>query len=180
MNEGRNDTILATVTALIPDQVPLHQRANTSVLNGMAPIFGGVVGLSVLFVLIFLSVLREQPHPREAVPLFRLKSFLTSFLHPLASRDFVYTLGSRLLVFLSFTMLGAFLLFYLQGVFHVSAAVAAHTLTTFQVISTLLLAVVALLTGYLAHRLNRLKPFVIIGALLMALGLGVLVVFPAV
>jgi MFS family permease len=194
------DTILSTVTALIPDQVPLHQRANVSALNGMAPIFGGVVGLvlvtsltntkivaqgyllliglSVLFVLIFLFVLREQPHPREAVPPFRLKSFLGGFLHPLTSRDFAYTLASRLLVFLSFTILGAFLLFYLQGVFHVSEAGAAHMLTTFQVISTLLLAVVALLTGYLAHRLNRLKPFVLIGALLMALGLGVLIAFP--
>jgi MFS family permease len=190
------DTILATVTALIPDRIPLHQRANTSALNGMAPVFGGVVWLvlvtgltntrsvmhgylvlaicSVGCLLAFLGVVQEDATTGEQVPPLRWKAFISSFWHPLASCDFVLTLVSRLLVFLAFTLLGAFLLFYLQGVFQVSAVVAAQTLTTFQVVATLLLVGVALLTGTLAQRLHRLKPFVIVGALLMALALGML------
>src|SRR5579875_1415938 len=190
------DTILATVTTLIPDHIPEQQRAHTAALNGMAPVCGGVLWLvlvtgfthtrsvtqgylvlalcSVGCLLTFLGVLHEDTTTGKPVPPQSCKAFIFSFGRPLASRDFVLTLLSRLLVFLTFTILGAFLLFYLQGVFHLSAQGAARTLTAFQVVATLLLVGVALLVGALAQRLNRLKPFVIVGALLMAVALGLL------
>jgi MFS family permease len=190
------DTILSTVTALIPDQVPERQHANTSALNGMAPIIGGVIGLVLVtgltntqivaqgyFVLAFLScaciitflgVLRERAVAREQVPSFRLKPFLVSFLHPLASRDFVSTLVSRLLVFLAFTILGSFLLFYLRAAFHLAPGAAAQTLTRFQLLSNIVLAVVAIIAGSWSKRIGMIKPFVVVGALFMALGLFVI------
>lgn len=194
------DSILSTVTALIPDHVPQEQQAGTAALNGMAPIVGGVIGLvmvtrftathlvwqgylllaalSVLFVLVFLLVLREQPITQQAVPPFRWRVFFVGFLQPLGSRDFTCTLLSRCLVFLSFTILGAYLFFYLSQGLHLSASVAAQGVTTFQLISTGTLVVSALVASAVTHRLRRLKPVVIVGALLMASGLALIIVFP--
>ena len=191
------DTILSTVTALIPDQVPERQHANTSALNGMAPIIGGVIGLVLVpsltstkivaqgyFVLTFLScaciitflgVLQENAVRRDQVPSLQWKAFLASFLHPLTSRDFVYTLVSRLLVFLAFTILGSFLLFYLRAAFHLAPDAAAELLTRFQILSNAVLAIVAISAGIWSKRIGMIKPFVVVGALFMALGLFVIV-----
>jgi Na+/melibiose symporter-like transporter len=109
---------------------------------------------------------------------FHLRTFLASFLRPLTSRDFVFTLLSRLMVFLAFTLLGSYLLFYLRARLHASIESAAHGVTTFQLISTAVLIAAALLASLLSRRLHRLKAFVILGALLMAAGLGTLVVSP--
>ena len=195
------DAVLSNVTALIPDQVPEHKRTQTSALNGMAPVVGGVVGLilvatftdvhhifqayvllafvSLLCVGFFLIVLREYPVAHSQIAPFHLGTFFTSFVHPLqSSSDFTYTLISRFLVFLSFTIIGSYLLFYIRTVLHASVTVAVRGVTTYQLISTLVLIVVALLTGYFSQRFDQLKPFVFVGALLMALSILILVLFP--
>ncbi len=193
-------TMLATVTVLIPDQIPVQQHAHLSALNGMAPMLGGVVGLvlvtsltntkvvaqgylllaalSILCVAAFLVVLRERPHTSEALPTWRWQTLVRRLLHPLSSRNFTLTLLSRLLVFTPYTLLGTFLLYYLLSVFHVSAVIAAQRVTLFQVILALCLTLAALLVGIWSARVQRLKPFMIGGALVMALGLLVLIVLP--
>lgn len=195
------DTILATVTALIPDQIPERQRSGPSALNGMAPIVGGVLGLvlvtsftttrqlwqgyvllaglSALFTIVFLLMLRESPTSRQDVLPFHWRSFLVGFFQPLCSRDFTYTFLSRALVFLSFTLLGAYLFFYLSQVLRLPLAAAAQTVTTFQLLSTASLTLAALLAGWLAHRFHRLKPCIIAGALVMATGILLMVILPA-
>jgi MFS family permease len=194
------DSILATVTAIIPDRVPREQQAIASALVGMAPNVGGVVGLvlvttltdtriiaqgydlmagaSLVCVMIFVLVFREPPFPREASAPFHIGRFLISFLRPLFIQDFLLTLLSRTLVFLSFTILGAFLFYDLHDNLHLAVPIAAQKVTLFQVLSTLLLFVMALLTGVWAQKAQRLKPFLIGGALLMALGLLLLAWLP--
>ena len=193
------DTILSAVAAVIPDQVPLKQQSVFSALNGMAPIVGGVLGLlavtrltntrvpaqgyyvlvamSVLFVVLFLLFFRDRPVTRESVASFQFGPFLAGFIRPLRSGDFVYTLISRCLVFLSFQILGAFTFFYLQGGLHFSSPAAASGVATFQLISTGMLLVAALVAGGLSGQgrfAGRIKPFVIVGALMMAVGLFVI------
>ncbi|HZO72740.1 MAG TPA: MFS transporter [Ktedonobacteraceae bacterium] len=194
------DTILATVTALIPDQIPERQRSGPAALNGMAPIVGGVLGLvlvtrltapsvvwqgyvvlatvSVGFMSVFLLVLRERPLSRSEVTPATRRAFLAGFVQPLGSRDFACTFLSRALVFLSFTVLGSYLFFYLSQGLHLPVAVAAQVVTTFQGLSTLSLILVAVLAGMLAQRFQRLKPCIITGALVMAGSLLLMVAVP--
>ncbi len=194
------DTILATVTALLPDQIPAQQRSGPAAINGMAPIVGGVLGLvlvtrltapgsvwqgyvllalvSAVCIGLFLLVLREQPISRQDVPPFAWRAFLTGFFSPLRSRDFACTLLSRALVFLSFTVLGSYLFFYLSQGLRLPVAEAAQTVTTFQVLSTTALTLVALLAGMLTQRFQRLKPCIITSALVMAASLLLLVADP--
>jgi MFS family permease len=180
--------------------VPLRHRAIASALVGMAPNVGGVIGLilvtsftntrvvsqgyllmagaSAFCVLLFLIIFREPPLAREAVKPFHVGSFLIGFLRPLLIRDFAYTLLSRTLAFVSFTLLGTFLLYSLEKRLHLAVPVAARGVTLFQLLSTILLFIAALITGFLSERVQRLKPFVIVGALVMALGLLLLALVP--
>ncbi len=193
-------TVLACVTVLIPDHVPVRQHAHLSALNGMAPLLGGVLGLvlvtsltdtkvvaqgylvlavlSLLCVAAFLAVLREHPRADEVLPVWHWRTFVRKLLHPLCSRNFTLTLLSRLLVFTPYTILGTFLLYYLLSAFHVSPAVAAQRVTLFQVVLALCLTLAALLVGAWSARVQRLKPFMIGGTLAMALALVGLIAWP--
>jgi MFS family permease len=195
------DILLAITTAVIPDQVPFSQRPFLSACVGMAPNVGGVLGLflvsrltdtrlvwqgymlmalvSLLCVMIFLLVLRDPPVSQEELPPpFHGRSFLVSFVSPLRIKDFSLTFTSRCFAYLSFTLLGAYLLFYLVGKLHYTTPTAATGLANLQLLSTSVLVITAFFAGWLSKRLNRLKPFVIGGALGMAAGLGVMVAFP--
>ncbi len=194
------DTVLTTSTALIPDQVPLRQRAFISACVGIAPNVGGVIGLllvshftdtrtisqgyilmavaSLCCVMFFLAILDDPAISQTDLPPFHLGRFLLSFVRPLRVKNFAFTFASRCCAYLAFTILGAYTLFYLVGRLHETTPVAATGVATFQLLSTLVLGLVAAGAGWLSRRSNRLKPFVIGGALGMAAGLGVMVLFP--
>ncbi len=194
-----NDTLFATLNALIPDLVPPQQRTLATATGGMAPTFGGVLGLllvngltntripaqgyvllaivSVILVLGVLFVVREQPLPVGALPSFRLGTFLFGLIRPLGRRDFALVFVSRFLAFLGFTILGAYLLFSLRAGNQIPIPVAAGRVTTFQVTSAIALLIASLLIG-LTKRNQFLKPLVVGGALLMTVGLLILVLMP--
>ncbi len=195
-----NDTLFATLNALIPDLVPPQQRTLATAAGGIAPTFGGVVGLllvngltntripaqgysllavvSVILVLCVLIAVREQPLPAGVLPPFRLRTFLFGLVRPLGRRDFALVFASRFLAFLGFTILGAYLLFSIRsGNPHLPVSVAAGRVTTFQVISATALLIASLIIG-ITKRNQRLKPLVIGGALLMMVGLLLLVSMP--
>jgi MFS family permease len=195
------DTVLAITTALLPDQVPLSQRPFLSACVGMAPNVGGVIGLllvshftdtrvisqgyllmaavSLFCVLFFLIILHDPPVSHaELPPPFRLGDFLISFVQPLHAPDFALTFASRSLAYLAFTILGAYTLFYLRGVLHYTTPEAARGVANFQLLSTAVLIFFALFAGWLSKRIGKIKPFVISGAIAMAIGLGVMVAIP--
>lgn len=195
------DTVLAVTTAIIPDQIPLSQRPFISACVGIAPNVGGVIGLllvsrltdtriiaqgyllvaavSLCCVLLFLLILRDPPVTSEELPSpFHVGSFLVSFVQPLRSKDFCLTFASRCCAYLAFTIVGAYLLFYLQGVLHNALPLAANRVATFQLLSTSVLILCALLAGWFSKRTGKLKPFVLLGAAGMALGLMVMAAIP--
>ena len=194
------DTIMSAVTAIVPDQVPLNQRGAVSAFIGMSPIVGGLVGLllvarftnatlhpqqgyyvlaiaSVVFVLLFLLVLRDPVLPRDAVPPFNFRTFATGFwLNPRKHPDFAYTWLSRCLIFLGYTILISYIFFYLQDVIHYQGP--DKGVTIFQVIATGVLIVAAVFSGVFAERMQRLKPFVFGGAIVMAVALLLIAFIP--
>lgn len=194
------DTLLAATTALIPEQFSERHRARMAVLNGMAPIMGGVLGLLLVTQLtnpqvvwqgylvlaavsvgcmgVFLLMLREQPLRPQERSSFRWRSFLSGFVRPLAFRDYTCALLSRGLAFLSFTILGTYAFFYFHEGLRMTAAVAAQDVSLFQLVSTGVLSISAVGTGSLAGRVRRLKPLLMAGALLMAVGLFLIALVP--
>lgn len=187
------DGLLAVCTAIIPDQILPSQRASASAFVGMSPLVGGAVGIilisrltnvlvrpdlgyyylaitSILFVLAFLTVFREQPLPRKLVKPFHFSELLSEFwVNPKTYPDFGFVWLSRCLAFFGYQVLITYLLYYLQDVIKLPRADQGVAIFTFS--STSALIVAAIVSGIVADRIQRLKPFVIVGALLMSVAL---------
>ncbi|WP_220209401.1 MFS transporter [Reticulibacter mediterranei] len=192
------DTVFAVSTALIPEMAPRLRRF-ASTINGMAPMVGGVlgvnlvahvtdtrvvsqgylllIGLSMLFTILFLCILREEPLIQPPPPL-RLGRFLVGMLEPLRTRAFVWPLASRLFAFLAYTLLGSFFLSYLRDGLHVGEGIAASRLGFFQLLSTTLLLTTALIVGWWCKGMKQRKWCGISGTVIMAIGVGILALAP--
>lgn len=187
---------IASLAALVPDQVPLSQRATVSAFAGLALPLGSVVGLvliaqvfngaqasyyvlAVILVVVlafFVFRVRDAALPKGIMPAFSLKEFLASFVSPLRSRDFSLTLTGRILVIFGYYTVVGYLLYYLQDAVH--DAQPTQGVAIFQVLATGVLIVATITSGIISDRLQRRKPFVIAASLILALGLVVLALFP--
>ncbi|HTK11161.1 MAG TPA: MFS transporter [Ktedonobacteraceae bacterium] len=189
------DGLLAVCTAIIPDQIPPAQRASTAAFVGMSPLVGGAVGIilisrltnvllhpdqgyyalaitSGIFVLLFLIVFREKRLPRTLVKPFQFsfsKLFSDFWVNPRTYPDFGFVWLSRCLAFFGYQVLITYLLYYLQDVIKLPRA--DQGVATFTSVTTAALIVAALTSGIVADRIQRLKPFVIVGALVMGVAL---------
>lgn len=193
--------VLAALTAIIPDQVPLRQRATVSAFAGMAPLVGGVVGLilitqvvrslqlayyllagiSFALLLLFALVVRDQPVSRETVPTLSFKQFFATFwVNPVKHPDFGYTFLARFLVFVGYTSTIMFTYFYLQDAVHYSqdATQLTQGVAIFQIIVVSSLIVTAIIGGIISDKIQRRKPFVIGASLIMMVALLMLALFP--
>jgi MFS family permease len=190
------NAILAGLSAVVPDQVPVRQRATVSSFVSLSLPLGAVIGallvtrvarstpmayyifiaILLLVMALFILVLRDKPLPREAAPRFHLGSFLAGFwVNPAKHPDFGWAWLTRFLVYLSyFTALG-YLLYFLQDAVHYQKA--AQGVTTFQIILTGTLLLSSVVSGLLSDRLQRRKVFVIGASLVLALSFLILAFF---
>ncbi len=189
---------IASLAALVPDQVPVSQRATVSAFAGLALPLGTIVGLTLIsqafrgsqvayFVLaaalivvlvLFVLFIRDAVLPQGIMPSFRLKAFLISFVRPLKVRDFSLTLIGRILVIFGYYTVLEYLLFYLHDVVHQTQTEATQNVAIFQILATGVLIVATISSGVISDRLQRRKPFVITASIVLALGLALLALFP--
>lgn len=193
------NTLLAALSAIIPDQVPVSQRATVSAFSGMAPLVGGLVGqilvgqvihdiatsfldlglISLVLLLLFSLVLREQRLPHAALAPLRMSDIPRSlWLNPRTYRDFALTWLARCLIFLATTTVINYLFYYLVAERLFSEAHAATGVQFFYTIYVGAIVVCALIGGKLSDWLQRRKIFVIGSSLVIALGLFLLAFFP--
>ena len=190
------NAILAGLSAVVPDQVPLRQRATVSAFVSLSLPLGAVmgallvtrvatstqmsyyifIGLLLVVMMLFILVLRDKPLPKEAAPRFHLANFLAGFwVNPVKYPDFGWAWLTRFLVYLSyFTSLG-YLLYFLQDAVHYQKA--AQGVTTFQIILTGTLLLSSVASGVLSDRLQRRKVFVVGASLVIALSFLILAFF---
>jgi len=191
--------LLAALSAVIPDQVPISQRATVGAFGGMAPLVGGLLGqilvgqvfrdintafldlglISVICLLAFSLVLRESALPKEAAQPFRLSDLGRSlWLNPLTHPEFALVWMARTLVFLASTTIINYLFYYLQAERLFSPTTAATGVQQFFSVYVIAILFASLSSGKASDLLQRRKPFVIGGSLLMAVGVGLLIVAP--
>ena len=190
------NAILAGLSAVVPDQVPLRQRATVSAFVSLSLPLGAVmgallvtrvatstqmsyyifIGLLLMVMMLFILVLRDKPLPKEAAPRFHLATFLAGFwVNPVKYPDFGWAWLTRFLVYLSyFTALG-YLLYFLQDAVHYQKA--AQGVTTFQIILTGTLLLSSVASGVLSDRLQLRKVFVVGASLVIALSFLILAFF---
>ncbi len=190
------NAILAGLSAVVPDQVPVRQRATVSAFVSLSLPLGAVIGallvtrvarstqmsyytligILLIVMMLFILVLRDKPLPKEAAPRFHLGTFLAGFwVNPVKYPDFGWAWLTRFLVYLSyFTALG-YLFYFLQDAVHYQKA--AQGVTTFQIILTGTLLLASVVSGMLSDRLGRRKVFVMGASLVIALSFLILAFF---
>ncbi len=190
------NAILAGLSAVVPDQVPVRQRGTVSAFVSLSLPLGAVIGallatrvarstqmsyyifigFLLMVMMLFILVLRDKPLPKEAAPRFHLGTFLAGFwVNPVKYPDFGWAWLTRFLVYLSyFTSLG-YLLYFLQDAVHYQKA--AQGVTTFQIILTGTLLIASVTSGMLSDRLQRRKVFIMGASLVIALSFLILAFF---
>lgn len=190
------NAVLAALSAVIPDQIPVRQRAIVSAFVGLSSPLGAVIGallvtrvvkstslayyifigLSIVVMALFVLVLRDRPLSRENMTRFKLKSFLASFwVNPIHYPDFSWAWLTRFIVYLSYFIALGYLLYFLQDVVHYPNA--AQGVTSFQVILTGTLLIASIVTGLISDKVQRRKIFVMGASFVITLSFLILAFF---
>ncbi len=185
------------LSAILPDQVPLHQRATVSAFAaGLGVLLGGLFGqllitqffrgipaaylaIAVTITIMlsaFLLVMHDLPLQKKHVPPFHLKNIATAYwLNPVTHPDFALTWLARCLMFLGYTTVVNFMFYFLQDEIHYSRLFPGHTtaegVQTFFAINVGSILVTSLFAGILSDKLQRRKVFVIASSFIMMIGL---------
>jgi MFS family permease len=183
----------ASLSAAIPDHVPVRQRATVAGWVGMPQALGLVVG-TILVVTVFTGqisgylvlavllaattlpfVLLTSDHPLEAehrAPLSWRELARSYWISPRAYPDFAWAWITRFLASLAIAMGTLYLLYFLRDAIHYSKLFPGQTasdgLLILIVIYTVGVVITAIVGGMISDRLGRRKMIVTLSGALMA------------
>ncbi|MGJ8521666.1 hypothetical protein R84981_000327 [Carnimonas sp. R-84981] len=185
---------LASLVAVIPDQVPKQQRGFVSALHSMSTtlaIMAGVVVINIvgtahlgmflipaliglactlIFVCFFKEPLPDALPPKEH-RLLDIKSAMLKFRrHPFSHSPFSLAWLNTFLLFFGSSMVGAYQVYFLTDRLGFDAVAVARGIFISTAVTGACVVMASSLTGWLSDRLDRRKPFVIGAILLFALG----------
>ena len=196
----------APLGALIPDRVPDRQKGWVSALTGLGLPIGSVIGSTVVGVLVVgelarfgalalivvmaiapFAILIRDPLPASAKEpkIVQVRAPRRRFLAwPRVDADFVYVWLGRCFVQTAFSLVQIYLLFFLQESLSYGAGRAARPegdMASLSVVFAVANVLAGLAAGWLSDRAGRRKPFVMLGALIIAaasLGLATAHIWP--
>ncbi|MGW0580640.1 MFS transporter [Streptomyces sp. NPDC002920] len=185
----------AALLASIADQIPTSQRGRVSGLIGLmqqgsklgaAYVAQWLVGslllmfvvpalVGVLFLVPFLLVLPDR-QVTERPPKEGFRAVLKTFwLSPRRYPDFAWAWGSRFLITMSLYLFMTYRLLFMEYELGLSVKRAVAVLATAVTVYTITLALAGWAAGWLSDKVGRRKPFVIVSALVFAVGMAMLV-----
>ncbi|TDC84424.1 MFS transporter [Micromonospora sp. KC606] len=191
------NAMLASLTAAIPDRVPVTQRGGVSGWVGIPQALGLVVGAVLVTAVVtgnaagyaaiavamlvlslpFTLLTTDDPLPRAHRPALRLRAMVASmWISPRRHPDFAWAWITRFLVQIGNALGTLYLLYFLtDGVRHPDPEGALLTLILLYTLGMILTAVVA---GMLSDRSGRRKIYVIVSGLVMAVAALMLAIAP--
>ncbi|PTA47182.1 MFS transporter [Micromonospora sp. RP3T] len=191
------NAMLASLTAAIPDRVPVAQRGGVSGWVGIPQALGLVLGavlvtavvtgnaagyaaiaLAVLLLsLPFALLTQDDPLPRAHRPPLRARALLASmWISPRRHPDFAWAWFTRFLVQLGNALGTLYLLYFLTD--GVRVADPEGSLLVLILLYTVGMMLTAVVAGRLSDRSGRRKVFVIVSGLIMAVAATLLAVAP--
>ncbi|MFY1617001.1 MFS transporter [Micromonospora sp. WMMD736] len=191
------NAMLASLTAAIPDRVPVTQRGGVSGWVGIPQALGLVLGailvtavvtgnaagyLAIAVAILLLSLpfalfTPDDPLPRTNRPALRVRALFTSmWISPRRHPDFAWAWITRFLVQLGNALGTLYLLYFLtDGVRYPDPEGGLLVLILLYTLGMMLTAVVA---GRLSDRSGRRKIYVVVSGLIMAVAALLLAVAP--
>jgi MFS family permease len=189
------NAMLASLTAAVPDRVPVEQRGAVSGWIGIPQILGVILGvvlvtavvtgnasgyvavamLVVLLPLPFALLTPDDPLPRDFErPRFSLRSFWVS---PRRHPDFAWAWGTRFLVQLGNALGTLYLLYFLKDGLHVADPDGG--LLILILVYGMALIATTVIAGWRSDRTGRRKIFVIWSGIVMAVAALLLAFLPS-
>jgi MFS family permease len=189
----------SALVALVPDQVPVEQRAFSGAFFGFSLPLGVVIGIAAIsnlfhgtpttyyvltavmlvatiFFVIFMS---DPPLPKESVKALDFGKFLASFVVPFKRKDFSLVFLGRIFVTFGYYVVNIFLIFYMQDKVGITDQTQVTALAgIFQLLLTICVVISTIVSGRWSDRIQKRKPFVIGSGILMAASLVILGLVP--
>lgn len=191
------NAMLATLTAAVPDRVPVLQRGGVSGWVGIPQALGLVLGAILVTAVVtgnaagylaiavvlpalalpFALLTRDDPLPRSSRAALRLRELLAGmWISPRRHPDFAWAWGTRFLVQIGNALGTLYLLYFLQdGVRHRDPEGGLLILI---LLYTLGMITTAVVSGRLSDRSGRRKIFVIWSGVIMAVAALLLAIWP--
>jgi len=188
--------VLAALQALLPDQVPLEQRARVSAVLGIAQQVSPLVGIGIAFgvqaagggiglmflipaivgaVMLLILVAKITDVPHAEIGPFSLSEFVGGFRIEKGKRyDFGWAWFGRFFVILGFAVYTTYQVYFIGDRLGVTGSDVVLTQLLALVVFSIVLTVSAIISGRLSDRTGRRKPFVFAAAAIVGVGLTIL------
>src|SRR5215469_766526 len=191
------NAMLASITAAVPDRVPVAQRGAVSGWVGIPQIIGLVLGVLLVtvfvhgvaagYIAVAIAVVvltlpfplstQDDSLPPEHRPPLQVGRFFASFwISPRRHPDFAWAFGTRFLIFLGNALGTLYLLYFLGDKVHYHDP--QQGLLILILIYAVAIVSTAVATGWRSDRTGKRKSYVILSGLVMAFAALLLAIVP--
>jgi DNA-binding NarL/FixJ family response regulator/MFS family permease len=189
------NALLATMVAVLPDQVPSAQRGQVAGILGVClPIasvcgtflvklftgnllamFLGPCAIGGFFILLFAATLTDRRLARADKPKWSLREFASTFyVNPGKNRDFSWAFASRFLFVMAYAFLATYQAYYLLHKLGTAKAEVPEQIFLGTLVQSAALVAASLLGGKVSDRTGRRKIFVLAASVVYGLALFVI------
>jgi MFS family permease len=189
------NAVLASLAAVLPDQVPTAQRGLVSGILAICLPAASVAGtflvqafdrsqltmllipctVGALFVLVFAARLNDRRLAAADKPRWSLRQFVgTFYVNPRKSPDFAWAFASRFMLVMAYAFLTTYQTYYLLEQIGSDEQDVPRQIYLGTVTQSSVLVAAALVTGMLSDRTGRRKIFVVVAAVVYGLAMFVI------
>ena len=191
------NALLASLVAVLPDQVPMVQRGMVSGVLGVCLPVAAVSGTFIVklfsggsvatflvpcatggfFILLFALVLKDRRLAKGDRPLWSLREFASTFyVKPRASPDFAWAFASRFLFLMAYALLTTYEAYYLLQKIGSAVADVPQQIFLGTLVQSVIIIAASLIGGHLSDRSGRRKVFVFTAAIAYGVALFVIAI----
>jgi MFS family permease len=191
------NALLATMVAVLPDQVPSAQRGLVSGVLGVCTPIGSVCGtflvklfapsllamflapcaIGSLFVLLFTIILNDRRLVPSDKPKWSLREFTSTFyVNPRQSPDFSWAFASRFMFVMAYAFLVTYQAYYLLDKIGTAKADVPQQIFLGTLVQAVVVVAASVLGGKVSDRTGRRKIFVLTASVVYGLALFVIAI----
>jgi MFS family permease len=191
------NAMLASLAAVLPDQIPVAQRGTVSGVLGICLPIAAVSGTYVVklfsgqhiatflvpcamggfFILLFAVVLNDRRIAKADRPAWSMREFASTFyVKPRTSPDFAWAFASRFMFLMAYALLATYEAYYLLQKIGTAVADVPQQIFLGTLVQGAVIVAASLIGGHLSDRTRRRKIFVFTAAIVYGLAMFALAI----
>jgi MFS family permease len=191
------NAMLASLAAVLPDQIPVAQRGTVSGVLGICLPIAAVSGTYIVklfsgqhiatflvpcamggfFILLFAVVLNDRRIAKADRPAWSMREFASTFyVKPRTSPDFAWAFASRFMFLMAYALLATYEAYYLLQKIGTAVADVPQQIFLGTLVQGAVIVAASLIGGHLSDRTRRRKIFVFTAAIVYGLAMFALAI----